>query len=261
MSDHDDSTPQFPPRRPADAPVPPAFPVPPAPPAMPAPAPADAMSFRPMARDPGLSSVLEALLKHPGTLLHELDGPRRSGILARLFFLILICGSIYGVVMGSLSGGVQLWAAPAKLTGGLVFSVLLCLPSLYIFLCLNGADLRIGQIGGALLGMVALVTLLLIGFAPVAWIFSQSTDSLVMMGILHLLFWIIGLWFGVRLIKGLLAGHRVPDQGHLKVWIIIFTLVSLQMTSALRPLIGTADTLLPTEKKFFVQHWLDNLDR
>jgi hypothetical protein len=80
------------------------------------------------------------------------------------------------------------------------------------------------------------------------------------MGILHLFFWIIGLWFGVRLIKGLLTCGGVSDRGHLRVWIIIFTLVSLQMTAVLRPLIGTADTLLPTEKKFFAQHWLDSMD-
>jgi hypothetical protein len=104
--------------------------------------------------------------------------------------------------------------------------------------------------------MVALTSLLLVGLAPVAWIFSQSTDSVVMMGVLHLLFWFIGLWFGVRLIKSLLRSAG-SDFGHLKVWFVIFVLVSLQMTAALRPLIGRADTLLPTEKRFFVQHWLD----
>lgn len=207
-----------------------------------------------------LAGILEALLKQPGALLHELNGERRGGIITRLIALILICGCTYGVVMGSLSGGTQLWASPVKLTVGLFFSVLLCLPSLYIFLCLNGADVRLGQICGALLGMVALVTLLLIGFAPVAWIFSQSTDSVMMMGMLHLFFWVIGLWFGVRMIKGLLAYSDSADHGHLKVWIIIFVLVSLQMTAVLRPLIGTANTLLPTEKKFFVQHWFDNLN-
>jgi hypothetical protein len=31
------------------------------------------------------------------------------------------------------------------------------------------------------------------------------------------------------------------------------------MTTALRPLIGTSKTFLPTEKKFFLAHWGDNL--
>ncbi|MFH1499759.1 MAG: hypothetical protein ABII82_18260 [Verrucomicrobiota bacterium] len=217
------------------------------------------LEIDPLADGAGIPAILEALLKHPGALIHAFKGPHTGGIIARLLLIILLFGAIYGLVMGSLSGGVQLWAAPVKLTGGLFFSVLLCLPSLYIFLCLNGADVRIGQVAGALLGMVALVALLLVGFAPVAWIFSQSTDSAVTMGILHLLFWIIGLWFGLRLVTGLLAHSGATDAGHLKVWIIIFVLVSLQMTAVLRPLIGTADTLLPVEKKFFIRHWIDTM--
>jgi hypothetical protein len=31
------------------------------------------------------------------------------------------------------------------------------------------------------------------------------------------------------------------------------------MTTALRPIIGTADTFLPTQKQFFVSHWGDCL--
>ena len=46
---------------------------------------------------------------------------------------------------------------------------------------------------------------------------------------------------------------------YLKIWAIIFVVVTLQMSTALRPIIGEAETLLPQEKKFFVNHWLDEL--
>ena len=39
----------------------------------------------------------------------------------------------------------------------------------------------------------------------------------------------------------------------------LFVLVLLQMTAALRPILGTADAFLPTKKKFFVSHWTDSL--
>ena len=39
------------------------------------------------------------------------------------------------------------------------------------------------------------MTALLIGFAPVAWVFSQSTDSIFMMGLLHFCFWLVALWW------------------------------------------------------------------
>jgi len=45
----------------------------------------------------------------------------------------------------------------------------------------------------------------------------------------------------------------------MRTWVIIFVLVVVQMTTALRPLIGTAETLMPTEKKFFLAHWADCL--
>ncbi len=40
---------------------------------------------------------------------------------------------------------------------------------------------------------------------------------------------------------------------------LIFILVNLQMSTALRPLIGTSQQLFPQEKKFFLAHWLENI--
>ena len=54
---------------------------------------------------------------------------------------------------------------------------------------------------------------------------------------------------------------RVSERTHLKVWMAIFLLVCLQMTTALRPIIGTSEHWLPQEKKFFLAHWMENLSR
>ncbi len=97
----------------------------------------------------------------------------------------------------------------------------------------------------------ALTALILIGFAPVAWVFTQSTDSLAFMGALHLLFLAIALRFGLRP----LLRAAAKDSGYLKLWGLLFVLVSLQMTTTLRPFLGTAPTLLPIEKKIFLLHW------
>jgi hypothetical protein len=39
--------------------------------------------------------------------------------------------------------------------------------------------------------------------------------------------------------------------------VVIFLLVAMQMTTALRPIIGTSENFLPKEKKFFLVHWGD----
>jgi hypothetical protein len=99
------------------------------------------------------------------------------------------------------------------------------------------------------------MTALLIGFAPVAWLFSQSTESPVWMGTLHLAFWFISTIFGLRFLEGGFSHSNARSNAGLNTWMLIFVLVILQMTTALRPLLGTSDAFLPKEKRFFVTHW------
>jgi predicted PurR-regulated permease PerM len=99
-----------------------------------------------------------------------------------------------------------------------------------------------------------LMTLLLVGFAPVAWLFSQSTNALAWMGFLHLTFWFISTIFGMRFLSAGFSHAKARSSSGLMTWAVIFILVAVQMTTALRPLVGQAETLLPTEN-----HALDRL--
>jgi hypothetical protein len=109
-------------------------------------------------------------------------------------------------------------------------------------------------------GLLALITVLLLGFAPIAWVFSQSTESEVAMGVVHLGFWLVATVFGLRFLGAGFRRLNGRSSGVLRVWMLLYVVVGLQMTAALRPLIGTADSLLPAKKKFFLAHWMDCLD-
>ena len=120
--------------------------------------------------------------------------------------------------------GEILGAAPLKITVGTLLSALICFPSLFVF--------------------------------------SQSTESVLFMGLLHLLFWIVALWYGLAFL--LRSTRRLGGQiwgGQLLVWCVIFLLVLLQMSTVLRPLVGESDRLLQPEKKFFLTHWAECLER
>ena len=201
----------------------------------------------------------EMLLKHPGRVLYELQRDERPALAFWLLAVALLGMAIYGLVVGTFAGGMQLLIAPAKLVLGTLLSILICLPSLYIFTCLGGIEARLRTVAGVLFGAVCLSALLMIGFAPVAWIFSQSTDSAAFMGTLHLLFWIIGLLFGLRLIDGIVRLLGGSDGGHLKTWTVIFIVVCLQMTTTLRPIVGRSERFFPAEKQFFLAHWFESL--
>lgn len=205
---------------------------------------------------PSLSAAIEVVLREPRRLMFQLTQPRQGRLAGGLMLVTLLCISIYGLVVGTFSGGAQLLAAPVKISAGLLLTTLICLPSLYIFSCLGGAKARLSEVGGLLAAFLALTTILLIGFAPVAWVFSQSTDSVAAMGALHLLFWFIATGFGLRLLERGLR-HHGAQSGLLRIWTVIFLLVALQMSTALRPLVGTAPTLLPSTKQFFLAHWME----
>jgi hypothetical protein len=241
---------------PLPPPIPPAAPLP----AGPAPRPPgeDPAEREPI---PGIVTAIECILRQPRRVMYQLRQRGRGKLIAAMLFVAVVCSLIYGVVVGSFSGGVQWWGAPVKIAVGLLISALICLPSLYIFACLSGSRARLAEIFGFVAGLVMLTTLLLVGFAPVAWLFSESTESLCWMGTLHLLFAMIAMVFGLRFLSAAFAQTNARSYAGLSTWIIIFVLVVLQMTAALRPLVGTADTFLPTEKKFFVSHWFKCLDQ
>jgi hypothetical protein len=208
---------------------------------------------------PNVIVAIEAILRQPRRVMFQLRQPGAGRLIATMLFVSVGCILIYGVVAGTFSGGTQLWAAPAKIAMGLMISALICLPSLYIFTCLGGSQARLVEVFGLLAGLLMLMTILLIGFAPVAWIFSQSTESLAWMGALHLIFWFIATVFGLRFLEAGFSHSNARSLAGFRTWVVIFLLVALQMTTALRPILGTAKTFLPAEKKFFLAHWGDSL--
>jgi hypothetical protein len=213
----------------------------------------------PLDGDASPTTTLEALLKRPVQMISLLHTAPSTRLPLTLFATATVVLMLYGVIVGSFSGGMQLFAAPVKISLGALASIFICLPSFFIFASLSGADVTLRSALGILGATLALTAVLLIGFAPVAWVFAQSTESVALIGALHLIFWLIAVAFGLRLLRLFMNMARVTDRMHLKVWAIIFLMVTLQMTTSLRPIIGKAPTILPTEKKFFLEHWTETL--
>ena len=201
--------------------------------------------------------TVEALLKRPAALVYELVEARSPRIAVLLLAIAVACSLGYGLVMGAFTGGQQLWAVPLRVAVGSLLSALICLPSLYIFTSLSGGRQTLRQSTGLLLAFLALQGTLLVGFAPIAWVFAQSTSAIAFMGGLHLVFWGIATAFGLRLLLTAFGFLNRRRMGILKLWVVLFVVVALQMSTALRPLIGEPRPGWLQDKKFFITHWLD----
>ena len=210
----------------------------------------------PLPEKPSTKDLFEALLRRPAELARHKASGEGSTLLR---FGLIAVGSIvvFGFVLGTFAYGDQLWAAPLKLGAGLLFAGLICFPSLYIFSSLAGSDASAGRMAGLLAGMLALSGLLLLGFAPALWIFAQGTSSFGFMGFLAIASWLVALAFSFRFLKTALRETGATQNAPLMIWVSIFLLVTLQLSTSLRPILGLSDELLTTEKKFFLQHWGD----
>lgn len=226
----------------------------PTPPVLPLPPQSVTPPEEPLPQNPDTRTLFEALLRRPNALANHLtDG--HHGPIIRFAALALLCFLLFGLVLGCFAKHEQLWAAPLKIGMGLLISGVICFPSLYIFSTLAGARVGIGQLAACLTGALALAGLLLLGFAPAVWIFAESTDSLGFMGVLALVSWLAALTFALRFLKSAAAVTGASQSAPLTIWSIVFLLVTLQMTTTLRPIIGRSEHFLTQEKKFFLQHW------
>lgn len=224
------------------------------PPVAKTPPPLNPQQYVPIPQNPGIRDLFEILLRRPAQLAgHKVC--EEGSTLARFGLIALVSILVFGIVLGTFAYGNQLWAAPLKLGGGLLFAGLICFPSLYIFSSLAGSDASAARMGGLLSGMLAMAGLLLLGFAPALWIFAQGTASFGFMGFLALASWLIALVFAFRFMRTALRETGASQNSPLLIWFGIFLLVTLQLSTSLRPILGTSDKLLTTEKKFFLQHW------
>jgi len=203
--------------------------------------------------------IVDSLLKSPESLVKRLQGDS-VGKTAMVLLAATSCGFIvYGLVTGTFSMGNQLWLAALKIWAGALITALMCFPSFYIFACLGHAEINLKQAFAVMFAGLALASVLLIGFMPVALVFSTSTNSVAFMGFFHLVFWFISAAFGMRLIRRLLRLCRAKWSIFIYTWGAIFFITSLQMMTAIRPIIGTSETILPEKKMFFTENWLRSM--
>lgn len=216
-------------------------------------------AFTRLGEDLSWSEYMAAVLKTPMKLFTEIRNGNCQRATLSLLVATAACLVLYGVVAGMVSGGLQILVAPVKVLSMVVLSGILCFPSLYIFTSLSNVDVRPQHLLAYAVSGMALTSLLLVGLVPVLFVFTVSTESFGFIGVMHLAIWWAAGYAGHKLLMRHLTYLRGGGSKYLGVWMLIFTLVLCQMSTTLRPILGDADTLLTSDKKFFLLHWLESL--
>lgn len=166
--------------------------------------------------------------------------------------LIIVFSLIYGAVMGSFNGALQALVTGLKLPVLIILSLLICFPAFYVIQYMLGSKLKLPKMITIVLSGFVVFSTIILSFMPIVIFFMITSDNYSFLKLLHVAIFIFAGFFGMRtIILGLRYScekrNIYPKLGLtiFKIWIVIFSFVSMQLAWNLRPFVGSKD--LPFE--------------
>jgi hypothetical protein len=215
-------------------------------------------------------SVVGSLLRDRQTFLEEIHEGRKLKTKISALLLSSFCFfAIYGAIIGASHSPLQILSSTIKLPALYLITLLVCLPTLYIFNVLFGSKQTIGQHFTYLLTAISVISLLLCGFAPVALFFLITVNDynffLLLNVAIFALTGVLGISFLYQIMRPIAS--EKSDKGDegvkirtniLKFWLILYGFVGSQLGWTLRPFFGSPgqfELFRPREGSFFTGVW------
>jgi hypothetical protein len=165
---------------------------------------------------------------------------------------LLICSSVffalYGAIVGSSSAGWQILTSAIKLPALYLITLIICLPALFFFEIILGSNRSFAQYLTLLLASMSIISVMLLGFAPITLFFRLSINEYQFFKLLNVaIFTITGL-VGVNFFyKGMLFFNNQESKPTnqnttlIKAWLFLYGFVGSQLGWTLRPFFGDPD--------------------
>lgn len=212
-------------------------------------------------------SVVGTLLRDRQTFLEEIHQGRKLKTKISALLLSSFCFfAIYGAIIGASHSPLQILSSTIKLPALYLITLLVCLPTLYIFNVLFGSKQTIGQHFTYLLTAISVISLLLCGFAPVTLFFLITVNDYNFFLLLNVsifaLTGVLGVSFLYKIMRPI-AQDEI-DEGVkirtniLKFWLVLYGFVGSQLGWTLRPFFGSPgqfELFRPREGSFFTGVW------
>lgn len=153
--------------------------------------------------------------------------------------------ALYGAVIGASNSWLQMLASAIKLPALYLITLLVCLPTLYIFDGVAGSHRTFNQYLTLLLASTSAISIMLLAFAPVTLFFHLSINDYVFFKLLNVMVFavtgVIGVRFFYRGISFVAEQDAVENPRSLsvvKAWLVLYGFVGSQLGWTLRPFFG-----------------------
>ena len=199
-------------------------------------------------------STQRLLSDRPAFIAEIRDRKQLNQKVASLMLSSFVFFAIYGLIIGSFHSWQQALSSAIKLPALYLLTLMICMPTLYIFNGLFGSKRGLSQHFTYLLSAASIIAILLCGFAPVTFFFLTTVTTADYSFFLLLNVAILALTglFGVLFLYRVLqpgAEHSAEaeaDQTNLKArklilrsWLVLYGFVGSQLGWTLRPFFGS----------------------
>jgi hypothetical protein len=209
-------------------------------------------------------STVITLLRDRQEFLEEIhEGVKLKSKISALMISSFCFFAIYGAIIGMFHSPLQALSSAIKLPALYLVTLLVCLPTLYIFNALFGSKKTIAQHFTYLLTAVCVIAVLLCAFAPVTLFFLITVNDyhffLLMNVIIFGLTGILGISFLYQVMKPTADGDGAKVRTSiLRFWLCLYGFVGTQLGWTLRPFFGSPgqfELFRPREGSFFSGVW------
>ncbi|MEL7085773.1 MAG: actin-binding WH2 domain-containing protein [Cyanobacteria bacterium J06597_1] len=185
-------------------------------------------------------------------------------IIISMSVLSAALAGLYGITMGMNHSVWQVASATIKLPLLLNLTMAICLPSLYIFNILFGQKFRFYQTVALMQTSLGAMSIMMASLAPIAFFFTLTTKNYSFLLLMHVaIFGLCGCYGVNYLYRGCLYLSRRMGQSLntvlLRVWIVLYAIVGMQLAWRLRPFIGSPNSpfqfFRDTDGNFYISVW------
>lgn len=212
-------------------------------------------------------SAVVALLRDRTEFLEEIhESVKLRSKISALMISSFCFFAVYGAIIGAFHSPLQVLSSAIKLPALYLITLLICLPTLYIFNVLFGSRQSIAQHFTYLLTAVSVIALLLCGFAPVTLFFLITVNDYSFFLLLNVCIFaitgILGVSFLYQVMRPIASDES--EQGVkirtsiLRFWLVLYGFVGSQLGWTLRPFFGSRgefELFRAREGSFFTGVW------
>lgn len=212
-------------------------------------------------------SVVMYLLRERQQFLEEIrEGVKLKSKIFGLLISSTVFFSIYGAILGASSTWMQCLVSAIKLPALYLLTLIICFPTLYFFNVMFGSKRSFEQYLALLMTAMAMISILMFGFAPVSLFFLLSSNNYNFFLLLNVAIMAITGFLGISFFyQGMHFLSEQDAEGKdirlniLRFWLGLYAFVGSQLGWTLRPFFGSPgmgfQLFRSRESNFYMSLW------